>query len=190
MMMSYGWSEMEMKSRVVASFDGQVNGQSKGGKLDVTLYIAPACMSTNKKKKKKKKKERKKISFEELGYIQYRSHLSNCIFFSAISACNCCCCASRCFAIDFKRFRDPIAWNIRPRSCTYVHVHCTMWKIALMPYKARCGCFVFFQSKTLDKHIFLICPQKHTLWVLIKVPHLGTSNDYIQDLFLTKINNA
>ena len=90
---------MDMKSRVVASFDGQVNGQSKGGKLDVTLYIAPACMSTKKKK----------ISFEEHGYIQYRSHLSNCIFFSAISACNCCCCASRCFAIDFKRFRDPIA---------------------------------------------------------------------------------
>ena len=40
------------------------------------------------------------------------SYRSSCVFFSAISALSCCCCASLCFAIDFKRFLEPIAWNI------------------------------------------------------------------------------
>ena len=40
---------------------------------------------------------------------QGNSHRSSCVFFSAISALSCCCCASLCFAIDFKRFLEPMA---------------------------------------------------------------------------------
>ena len=40
----------------------------------------------------------------------------------------------------------------------------------------------FFQSKTID--IFLISPQKHMLWVLIRSP--SASNEYPQHMFFVE----
>ena len=45
----------------------------------------------------------------------------------------------------------------------------------IVPYKA------FFQPKN---YIFHISPGKHMLWYSIEVPHLGTSNEYPQHMFL------
>jgi hypothetical protein len=54
-------------------------------------------------------REAKVAEKEKAFAVAMAAYLSSCVFFSAIRACSCCCWASLCFAMDFSKFRAPMA---------------------------------------------------------------------------------